>query len=91
MTRMLNDRYFISELQVNMIELFPDDPENLRNILEIVRNNSVPKALEKNPCSGCGSMLPDNQGCPEMHHCIQYYQWRVISLQREEDAQEATT
>lgn len=89
MTRTLNDQYFISEVQVKMIELYPDDPDNLKNILEIVRNNPVSKVLEKDPCSGCGSMLPDNLGCPDKHHCIAYYQWKVITLQRQEDAQEA--
>jgi len=82
MTRMLNDKYCISELQLKMIELYPDDCEDT---IAQVRSQQLPKLPDNDPCSGCDCLLEDNLGCPERDHCIEYYQWKVIELQREEE------
>jgi len=83
-TRMLNDGYSVSELQLKMIELYPDD---CQDTIALIRSQPLPKPMEKDPCNGCHCLLPDNLGCPERSHCIEYYQWKVIELQRQEDLQ----
>lgn len=43
---------------------------------------------KKNPCDGCGCMLEDNLGCPEMSRCIEYYEWLLHELKWQECQQE---
>jgi hypothetical protein len=48
-------------------------PEALEAVLE-------PPKINMHPCTGCGCMLDDNLGCPEMKNCLDYHPCKVAHV-----------
>lgn len=86
--------YTITEDEIQEIVdgLIVPDARKIEKLVEKIRTRRTLPMPEKDPCSGCGSLVEaaGRLVCPERKTCIPWYQWQIHEILEQEKQQEVS-